>query len=185
MATVEVILADKIKGLGVEADVVKVKRGFAANYLLPSGKAYPATKGNLRHLEKLQAKRAEREGRELTDAQTLASKIRKIRLTLALATGKTGKAFGSVTTMDIAKSLAEEHQIEIDRHNIDLPKAIKNTGDFDIPIKIHPEVQASLTLKVHAKESAEEETPEEESSDRENASAPRGKAKAEEEAGEA
>jgi large subunit ribosomal protein L9 len=157
MATREVILKEKIEGLGAEADVVTVKAGFASNYLIPQGKAYRASKANLRHLEALKRKRAEREAQELGDAQAIAAKIRKLKITLELATGKAGKAFGSVTTMDIAKAL-EEKGLKIDRHKIDLAKSIKNTGDFDIPIKLHADVVAELKLWVKAKAS---EAPEE------------------------
>ena len=69
MATVEEILKQKIEGLGAEADVVKVKRGFARNFLLPQDRAYEATKGNLRHVKHLQALRAQREAEEVTDAE--------------------------------------------------------------------------------------------------------------------
>jgi large subunit ribosomal protein L9 len=150
MSTIQLILKEKIDGLGVEADVVNVKRGFATNFLLPSGKAYPATKSNLRHLEALQRKRSEREAKELQGATDLASKIKRARITLELATGSAGKAFGSVTNMDIAQALGAKG-IEIDRHAIDLKKPIKNTGDFDVSIKIHPEVEATLQFKVKAK----------------------------------
>jgi large subunit ribosomal protein L9 len=152
MATREVILKEKIEGLGAEADVVKVKIGYAANFLIPKGLAYRASKGNLRHVAALQKKRGLREAQELIDAQAAASKIRKTKITLELATGGAGKAFGSVTTMDLSKAL-EGKGIKVDRHNIDLAKPIKNTGDFDIPIKLHPDVTVELRLWVKAKES--------------------------------
>ena len=82
MATTQVILKEKIKGLGAEADVVKVKRGFARNFLLPQGKAYEASQGNLRHTERLKAVRAEREAKEMADAEKLASKVKKVKLKL-------------------------------------------------------------------------------------------------------
>jgi len=151
MSNREVILKEKIHGLGAEADVVTVKIGYAANYLIPKGLAYRASKGNLRHLAALQKKRSLREAQELIDAQAAASKIRKIKLTLELATGKAGKAFGSVTTMDISKAL-EEKGLTVDRHNIDLAKPIKHTGDFEVPIKLHPEVTADLRIWVKGQE---------------------------------
>ncbi len=153
MSNREVILKEKIHGLGAEADVVTVKTGYASNYLIPQGLAYRASKGNLRHLAALQKKRSLREAQELIDAQAAASKVRKLKLTLDLATGKGGKAFGSVTTMDISKAL-EEKGLTVDRHNIELAKPIKHTGDFEIPIKLHPEVTADLKISVKAQESA-------------------------------
>ena len=105
MATTEVILREKITGLGVEADVVKVKAGFARHHLIPTGKAYEATKGNLRNLESLQAKRTQREAEELANAQELVGKISRLRPKFTLETGQGGKAFGSITSMDIHKEL--------------------------------------------------------------------------------
>lgn len=150
MASTQVILKERIKGLGAEADVVKVKRGFARNFLLPQGKAYEATKGNLRHTERLKAVRAEREAAELAEAEKFASKIKKVKLKLVLATGQGGKAFGAITTMDIAKGLKEQSGIEIDRHQIDLERPIKNTGNFEIAVKLGYEVTATLKLSVTA-----------------------------------
>lgn len=147
MANRELILKEKVDGLGAEADIVTVKAGYAANFLIPQGKAYRASKANLRHLAALQKLRSIREAEELTESQAIASKIRKLKITLELATGRVGKAFGSVTSMDIAKAL-EAKGLTIDRHKIDLKKPIKNTGDFDIPIKLHPEVIVDLKLRV-------------------------------------
>ncbi len=153
MATVEVILRQKIHGLGAEADVVKVKRGFAQNFLIPQSKAFEATKGNLRHIENLQAIRAEREAKELEDATLISSRLKKHRIKLDLAIGQGGKAFGSVTTQDIhdAISAADKKFATIDRHKIQLAKPIKNTGEFEIPVKLHPDVETVIRLTVNAK----------------------------------
>ncbi len=150
MANTQVILKEKIKGLGAEADVVNVKRGFARNFLLPQGKAYEATKGNLRHTERLKAVRAEREAKEIAEAEKLAGKLRKTKLKLTLATGQGGKAFGAITTMDIARGLKEQANAEIDRHQIVLERPIKNTGSFEIEVKLGYEVTATVKLTVAA-----------------------------------
>ncbi len=151
MANVEVILKEKIKGLGAEADVVKVKRGFARNFLVPQGKAYEASAGNLRHLNHLKAVRAEREAKELQEAEKTASKLKKLKLKLTLQTGQGGKAFGSITTMDIAKAVADSvAKVELDRHQIQLDKPIKNTGSFEVPVKLHSEVSCFLKVTVTA-----------------------------------
>ncbi|MEM6910548.1 MAG: 50S ribosomal protein L9 [Verrucomicrobiota bacterium] len=157
MATTKVILADKIDGLGAEADIVNVKAGFARNFLVPQGKAYEATKANLRHTEALQAKRAAREAAELQSAEQTAQKLSKTKLSLELATGQGGKAFGSITTQDLAKALAEKG-IELDRHLIQLDKPIKGTGSFDIEVKLHADVLGLIKLKVTTPEEAEEAT---------------------------
>ena len=150
MASTQVILKEQIKGLGAEADVVKVKRGFARNFLLPQGKAYEATKGNLRYTERLKAVRAEREAAEMAEATKLAAKLKKVKLKLTLATGQGGKAFGAITTMDIAKGLKEQSGIELDRHQIVLERPIKNTGNFDIEIKLGYDIATEIKVAVTA-----------------------------------
>ena len=153
MAQTEVILREKIENLGAEADVVKVKAGFARNYLIPAGKAYEATKGNLRQIENLQVARAKREAEELNEAQELASKISRMKPKFTLDVGKNGKAFGSVTTIDIHKAL-EDKGISIDRTAIQLVKPIKSTGKSDVEVKLHADVTTSLTITVEATEAA-------------------------------
>ena len=151
MATIEVILRDKVQNLGAEADVVKVKAGYARNFLIPSGKAYEATKGNLRQLENLKVARAQREAQELSDAQSTAAKLKKLKINLKLATGQGGKAFGSITTIDIAKAISDSNpKLQIDRHSILLDKPIKGTGRFDIEVKLHPDVNGMVRVNVDA-----------------------------------
>ena len=147
MATTQVILREKIENLGAEADVVQVKAGYARNFLIPHGKAFEATKGNLRHLESLQAARAEREAAELSTASTIAGKLEKMRPKFTLETGQGGKAFGSITSMDIHAHL-EDKGISIDRHAIKLDRPIKKSGRTEIEVKLHPEVAATLTVTV-------------------------------------
>lgn len=155
MATVEVILKQKIEGLGAEADVVKVKRGFARNFLLPQDRAYEATKANLRHVAQLKEVRAKREAEELAEAENTAAKLKKLRLSIELSLGQGGKAFGSVTTADIAALIAEKSRLTIDRHQLQLEAPIKTLGSFEIPVKIHPSVEASVTVRVVAAEGEE------------------------------
>ncbi len=151
MALTEVILREKIDNLGAEADVVKVKAGFARNFLIPSGKAYEATKGNLRQIENLQTSRAKRETEELNEAQTLARKISRMKPKFTLDVGKNGKAFGSVTSIDIHKAL-EDKGVSIDRTAIQLSKPIKSTGKTDVEVKLHSDVTTSVTITVEASE---------------------------------
>ncbi len=149
MAIKEVILREKIEGLGAEADVVKVKAGFAHNYLVPQGKAYEATQENLQNLEDLRIARSQREAKELDAAQQLAGKINKFKPVFRLELGQGGKAFGSVTSIDIQKKL-EEAGFSIDRTAIQLDKPIKSSGESKVEIKLHTEVSANLFLKVEA-----------------------------------
>jgi large subunit ribosomal protein L9 len=153
MANTQVILKEPIKGLGAEADVVSVRRGFARNFLVPQGKAFEATAGNLRQINHLKAARAEREARELGEAEKIASKLRKLKLKLSLATGQGGKAFGSITTMDIVKAIAESiAKVELDRHQVELDRPIKSTGNFEVPIKLHADVSCVVKLTVAAQD---------------------------------
>lgn len=149
MANAQVILREKIEGLGSEADVVKVRAGYARNFLIPNGKAFEATRSNLRHVEALKTSRAQREAEELQSARELANKISKIRPKFVLELGQGGKAFGSVTSIDIHREL-EAAGIVIDRHAIELEKPIKRSGKNEVIVRVHPEVTATLMINVDA-----------------------------------
>jgi large subunit ribosomal protein L9 len=148
MPTTNLILTENVPGLGAEADVVKVRRGYARNYLLPRGKAYELTPAALRQLDTLKKKRADREARELNEAEELARRIGKFHVTFMLATGETGKAFGSVTAQDIANRMKNELGVEIDRHKILLERHIKDTGEHQVQIKLHHDVTATFAFNV-------------------------------------
>ena len=168
MPQLDVILKEKVDNLGAEADVIKVKRGYALNFLIPKGKAFEATPGNLKHIEALKQARAIREANELEAANKLVNRLNKQRLKFELATGQGGKAFGSVTAKDIQNSLSEaDRQFrDITRKQIALKKPIKKSGDFDVEIKIHPDVEATLKIRVTAIVTEQnDESSEEESSD--------------------
>src|SRR5438093_8503988 len=152
MPLTELILTENVPGLGAEADVVKVRRGYARNYLLPRGKAYEVTPGTLRKLDALKQKRAEREARELNEAEELGRRIGKARLIFTLETGETGKAFGSVTAQDIVNRLKNELGTEIDRHKIVLERPIKDTGEHEVAIRLHHDVTAQLVFQVKSAE---------------------------------
>ena len=148
MPSTEIILTENIPGLGAEADVVKVRRGYARNYLLPQGKAYEVTKQTLRQQDNLRAKRAAREAGELNEAEELSRRIGKLRVTFTLETGETGKAFGSITAQDLVKRLKNEIGTEIDRHRVVLEHPIKTTGEHEVAIKLHHDVTAKFVFQV-------------------------------------
>ena len=155
MPSTEIILTENIPGLGAEADVVKVRRGYARNFLLPQGKAYEVTKRSLRQLDNLKAKRAAREAAELNEAEELSRRISKLKIVFTLETGETGKAFGSVTAQDLVKRLKNELGNEIDRHRIVLEHPLKTTGEHEVPIKLHHDVTAKFVFQIKpAKEEA-------------------------------
>jgi large subunit ribosomal protein L9 len=143
MANAQVILREKIEGLGAEADVVKVRAGYARNYLVPQGKAFEAT-------------RAKREADELEVAKTLGAKIAKLRPKFTLEVGQGGRAFGSVTSLDIHKEL-EAAGIVIDRHAIELEKPVKKSGKTDVTVRVHPEVSVILTINVESNGTEQED----------------------------
>src|ERR1043166_2477849 len=155
MPSTEIILTENVPGLGAEADVGKVRRGYARNFLLPQGKAYEVTKRSLRQLDNLKAKRAAREAAELNEAEDLARRISKLKVSFTLETGETGKAFGSVTAQDLVKRLKNELGNEIDRHRIVLEHPLKTTGEHEVPIKLHHDVTAKFVFQIKpAKEEA-------------------------------
>jgi large subunit ribosomal protein L9 len=151
MATMEVILATKIEGLGAEADLVTVKAGYGRNYLIPKGLAHEATASNRRFIANLQAARAKREAEELSAAQEVAAKISGLTVDLTLEVGQGGKAFGAITNQNIHDALTAQG-VEVDRRAIELEKPIKSEGEHEVVIKVHPQVEA--TLKVVVKENA-------------------------------
>lgn len=153
MPLTEVILTEKIDHLGFEADVVKVKPGYARNFLLPQRKAIEVTPATMKRINVLKAKRAEREAKELNEAEELARRVNKMKITMELETGTTGKAFGSITAADIAERIAKElgGKGEIDRHRIHLDKPIKESGAHEVTIKLHADVVAKLVVNVKAK----------------------------------
>ena len=157
MATTSVILTEKIGRLGVEGDIVKVRAGYARNFLIPQGKALEKTKAAEKRINLLKAKRAEREATELNEAEELARRIGKLRLTMELETGETGKAFGSVTAADLAEKIKGElgGKVEVDRHRIQLDRPIKESGDHEVPIKLHADVIATLRVHLKAKGATE------------------------------
>lgn len=157
MPLTELILTENVPGLGAEADAVKVRRGYARNYLLPQGKAFEVTPAAVRQLDNLKKKRAEREARELNESEELARRIGKLRVIFTLATGETGKAFGSVTAQDIVNRLKNEIGAEIDRHKVVLERPVKDTGEHEVQIKLHHDVSATFSFVV---KSTEEPKPE-------------------------
>ena len=162
MANSEVILTEAVPSLGAEADIVKVRAGYARNFLIPQGKALEVTAGSLRKINHLKTKRAEREARELNAAEAVATKINKLRLTLKLETGETGKAFGSITAADLIERLTSEiKDLVLPKHAIVLDRALKESGDHQIPVKIHPDVTATLRIEILAAPKVEQPEDEE------------------------
>ena len=146
-----VILLDKVANLGSLGDNVTVKSGFARNFLFPKGKAVPATKANL---EMFEARRAELEAKvaeELAAAEARAAKVTELaEVTIASKAGDEGKLFGSIGTRDIADAVSEAG-VEVTKAEVKMPEgAIREIGEFDIAIQLHPEVTANVKVAVIA-----------------------------------
>jgi len=143
---VEVLLKTKVPKLGAEADVVAVKPGYARNFLLPQGMAVIATSATKRQIEQLKKKRAEREATELNEAQEIAGKLNKVKLTFTLTAAEgQEKVFGSVTTHMIVDRLKLEGYV-LDRKQIKLDKAIKDLGEHEVSVELHHEVSAKFKV---------------------------------------
>lgn len=148
--TTDVILLKQVKDLGAEGDKVKVASGYARNYLLPQRLATPATRANLRQMDELKKRRTEREAAELSTVRELADKLSKLTFSISVATGPGGKLFGAVTTHHISEALTKEG-FEIDHHKLELKHPIHALGTFDVDIKLHPEVTASVKFSIVSK----------------------------------
>ena len=143
-----VILLKDVKAVGKAGEVVKVSDGYARNLLLPKGLATEATEGNVRSLEKQKAIKEEHRQEELAEAKAQAAKIADLKVVIKTKSGEGGKLFGSITSKDIADALAQQHKITIDKRKFVLDAPIKHTGDFELEIKIYPEVVAKLKVTV-------------------------------------
>ena len=145
----KVILTDNIVRVGVKGDLVDVKPGYFRNYLNPQGLAVEANKKNMAELEKMQAKLKEEEAQNRREAEELKAKIEGLTITQKVNVGEDGKLFGSVTNKSLAEALAE-NGIEIDRKRIENVESIKSVGEYELNVRLYPEVNANLKVEVVA-----------------------------------
>jgi large subunit ribosomal protein L9 len=138
-----------VDNVGKRGEIVKVADGFARNYLLPRKLALPVTPGNLKHIERERAKFEAREAEERQGAQAVATKLVGIVVLITRKVGETEALYGSVTSTDIATSLASQG-LEIDKRKIQLHEPIKRLGEYEVPIKLHRDVVAPIKVKVVA-----------------------------------
>lgn len=150
MAKTEVILTHNIIGLGGESDHVKVAAGYARNYLFPQELAIPVTAANKRRLEVLKQRRAEREAHEFNTMSELAKSISKLIAVITVKTGDDGKMFGTVTSGMIADQLKTQFDIGLDKKKIHIEKVIKTLGEHEVALHLHPEVNATLKVRVES-----------------------------------
>jgi large subunit ribosomal protein L9 len=147
----QIILQEDVEKLGTRGQVVEVAEGYARNFLLPRKLALEASAGNMKRLERMRATFAKKEATEKGDAQKLAELLTGVSLEITRKSGENDQLFGSVTSADISDALAAKGYT-IDKRKISLVDPIKLIGDFDIPIKLHREIIATVKLSVKKEE---------------------------------
>ncbi len=149
-----VILLEKIRNLGDLGDSVTVAAGYGRNFLIPQGKAVPATKENIKHFEERRAELQAAADEKLAKAQARAEQLAGLTVTIAANAGDEGKLFGSVGTADIADAVTAQG-VELQKKEVRMPEgAIRQTGEFTFEVHLHPEVEANIKVIVVGEEQA-------------------------------
>ena len=143
----QIILRSDVEKLGEMGDVVQVKGGYARNFLIPRGMAYAATKSNLARLTEERRILAQRALKEQRIAGDVAAKLDGMTVTAMVMVGEEDRMFGSVTSQDIAELLREKG-IDVDRRKIQLEEPLRALGEFQVPIKLHTDVTATITVEL-------------------------------------
>jgi large subunit ribosomal protein L9 len=144
----QVILMEKVANLGNLGDVVKVKDGYARNFLIPEGKAKRATDANLKAFESKRAELEKAQNEQLAKAQEAGAKLEGFMLQITQKAGPDGRLFGSVTNYDIVESL-KKHGHEVERSQIRMPQGpLKQVGDYPIQVALHTDVMATIKVSV-------------------------------------
>src|SRR5262249_53282858 len=146
-AQIHVVLQEDVQNLGKSGDLVRVRPGYARNFLIPRGLAAPATAGNVARIEDLRRQALARAAKELTAAQEAAKKLERVSVKIARAVGEENKMYGSVTSKDVEEAF-RAIGVEIDRKKIHLDDPIRVLGLSEVPIKLHHDVTAKLRVEV-------------------------------------
>jgi large subunit ribosomal protein L9 len=149
MAHTKVLLREDVDDLGARGEIVRVRAGYARNYLLPRKLAVEATASNVKQIDQERAALLKKEAIERATADAQSEKLGKLVLEFRRKAGEQGALYGSVTSMDIAEAL-QERGYEIDRHRIHLREPLKRLGDYTVPVRLHREVTVELPVKVAA-----------------------------------
>ena len=142
----KVILLEDVKSLGKKGELVNASDGYARNMLFPKKLAIPATDGNLKNLAAQKKGEAKAAKEALDRAEALKAEIEKIKVEIPIKVGSGGRAFGSVSSKEIAEALKEQTGISIDKKKLVLDSPLKEIGTSTVPLRIHPQVTASLTV---------------------------------------
>jgi large subunit ribosomal protein L9 len=144
----KVILQRDVEKLGTPGQVVEVADGYARNYLLPRGMAVPATKGALKHADRLRGAHEERVRKSIAVAEGFAQDLNRTPIRLAWQAGEDGKLFGSITAQRLAEEISQAVGREIDRKKIHLDEPIRSVGTHEVRVHLHPEVNSTVTVEV-------------------------------------
>lgn len=147
----QVILKRDVARLGKAGDIVKVKDGYARNYLIPKGFAVPATKGFLREQKNLNLAKKQKQDRLLAEAKEQAAKLSGKTLVFYAKAGQ-GRIFGSITAKEIANKIRATYKISVDKRRVLLDKNLKELGLHPVEIQLHPEVRVKITVEIRAEE---------------------------------
>ena len=147
MAHTKVLLLEDVDDLGARGEIVRVRAGYARNYLLPRNLAVEATAGNVKGIEAERAALLKKEAKERATAEAQSQQMTSLELEFKRKAGEQGHLYGSVTSMDLAEAL-KERGYEIDRHRIHLREPLKRVGDFVVPVRLHREVTIDLKVRV-------------------------------------
>ena len=147
MAHTKVLLREDVDDLGARGEIVRVRAGYARNYLLPRNLAVEATTGNVKGIEAERAALLKKEAKERATAEAQSQQIGKLELEFKRKAGEQGALYGSVTSMDVAEAL-KERGYEIDRHRIHLREPLKRLGEYTVPVRLHREVTLDLKIRV-------------------------------------
>ncbi len=156
MATINLLLLKPVDNLGNEGDEVRVKAGYARNYLLPRKIALPVTRATRRQVESLRVAREERMRKEIAHAEEQAKKLAAMRLAIAVKTGPGGKVFGAVTAQNLIDRIREEG-IVLDRKQLALYNPVKSLGKHTTRVRLHPDISVDFEFEVVSENPIEEE----------------------------
>ena len=147
MAHTKILLREDVDDLGARGEIVRVRAGYARNYLLPRKLAVEANAGNVKQIERERELLLKKAASERASADAQAEQMRSLVLTFERKAGEQGALYGSVTSMDIAEAL-QERGYEVDRHRLHLREPLKRIGEFTVPLRLHRDVTVDLQVKV-------------------------------------
>jgi large subunit ribosomal protein L9 len=144
------VLRDDVENIGRKGDLIEVTDGYARNFLVPRGLAMKATKGVVQQAEAMRRNREARDARDREAAQALADQLSGQRIELRARAGEGGRLFGSVTSADVVDAVRAQTGVELDRRKMQLAEPLKELGAVEVPVKLHSDVEVTLTVDVVA-----------------------------------